>query len=131
MTFNWIWLIGSEVQSLVAMAGKHSDRKGRLDAGEGAEILHLDPKGTGDYVIGYSLSIGDFTARLHSDALPPTKPHLLQQDHTYSERPHPLQQSHTHSNKATPPNRDSFYRPSIQTHESIQPIQTTTQCMPY
>jgi hypothetical protein len=29
------------------------------------------------------------------DILPPTRPHLLQQDHTYSKRPHPLQQGHT------------------------------------
>ena len=48
-----------------------------------------------------------FKAHPHSDTLPLT-------------RPHPLQQSHTHSNKDTPPNSVTPSGPSIQIHESMR-----------
>ena len=67
--------------------------------------LHLDLRAAeGDYDGRSSWSILDIKAHLHSDTLPPTRSHLLQQRH-------------------------NPYGPSIQTHESmgIMCIQTTTE----
>jgi hypothetical protein len=74
--------------------GKGSNRKS-------LRVLHLDRQAAEATVhhTGRSLSIGDFKARPHSDTLPPTRLHLLQQGHTSY--------------------RVIFHEPSIQTRESM------------
>jgi hypothetical protein len=53
------------------------------------KVLHLDQKATGDchlwaartrlgFYTGWNLSIGDLKPCPHDEALPPTRPHLLQ-----------------------------------------------------
>ena len=95
---------------------KHGSLQAHMVLEKELRVLYLDPKvGKGDCHLqaarntGQSLSIGGLKACLHSDALPPTRPHLFQYDHT-SYGCH-------------------FLWPSIETHESVgakpSPITTT------
>ena len=93
-------------------------RAGRHGAREGAKriyilILRQQKQATVSHT-GHSVSIGDVKAHLHSVTLPPTRPHLLQQGHTYF-------------NKATPPNSANPYGLNIQTYQTMgaTPSQTT------
>jgi hypothetical protein len=77
---------------------------------EQPRVLHLDPKAAEAagmcFTSGEAWAFKTSTPHLHSDTPPPSSPHLFQE-------------GHTSSNRATPLNRVTFYRPSIQTHESI------------
>jgi hypothetical protein len=93
-----------------------------MELGKQLRVLHLHLQAAEDDCISltpgiYHLRLWDLKAQPHSDTLLPTRPHLLQQDHTYS-------------NKTTPtPTRPHLLMvPSIQTHESMGPIpiQSTT-----
>jgi hypothetical protein len=66
----------------------HGEKHGSVQADMVLEkelrILHLDPMTARKrfFYTGQNLSIGDPKAYLHSDTLPLTRPHLLQQGHT-------------------------------------------------
>jgi len=75
---------------------------------EELRVLHLHLRAASRILTSRKLDEG-YKAQTHSDAPTPTRPHLLQQGHTYSNKatptptkPHLLQQGHTYSNKATP-----------------------------
>jgi hypothetical protein len=78
---NWGWLTGSEVQSITIKVGAWQRPE--------LKVLHLYLKVTRRRLTSRQLGGRSFKAHPHSDTLPPTRSHLLQ-DHTYS-------------NKATPP----------------------------
>ena len=62
---------------------KHSSMQADRVLEKQLRVLHLDLRATeGDCDPRSSLSILDIKAYLHSDTLPPTRPHLLQQSHT-------------------------------------------------
>jgi hypothetical protein len=53
--------------------------------GKKLRVLHLDSEAVDLWTVcynGHSLSIYDLKAHLHTDILPTTRPHLLQQSHT-------------------------------------------------
>ena len=60
-------------------SGKHGSIQADMVLEKELRVLHLDPKAAEGDCLSYSieLSICDLWAHLHSDILPPTKPHLL------------------------------------------------------
>jgi hypothetical protein len=77
--FNWGWLIGSEVQSILIKVGawqqpgrQDTGRVGSLTSCSEANRRRLSPMWLG----------GGLKAQPHSDKLLPTRPYLLQQGHT-------------------------------------------------
>ena len=83
--FNWGWLTGSEVQSVIIMTGKH----GSLQEGTVLEmelrVLHPDlkpPRKSDSSILGRA-ALETLKVCLHSNTLPPVRPHLLHQGHTF------------------------------------------------
>ena len=68
----------------------HGGKQGNMHSDtvlEKLRVLHLDLQAAeGDWVTRCSLSIGNLKARSHSDTLPSTRPHLLQQGHSSIEQ---------------------------------------------
>jgi hypothetical protein len=66
--------------------GKHDSLQADMVLEKELRVLHLDPKAARRifdlFHTGQSFSIGDLKAYPNSDTLPPTRLHLLQQDHT-------------------------------------------------
>jgi hypothetical protein len=73
-TFNWGWLTGSEVHSIIIMAGNM--------VLEELRVLHLAPNANKRSLATRQLGGSPIKAQPHSDTLPPIRPHLLQQGHT-------------------------------------------------
>ena len=69
----------SEVQSIIFMMGRMVVCR-QIFVLEWS-VLHLPGKST--EILGCILSIGTLKARPHSDRLPPTRSHPLQQSHTF------------------------------------------------
>jgi hypothetical protein len=42
-TFNWGWLTGSELQSIITMVGKHGIVQAGIALEKELRVLHLDP----------------------------------------------------------------------------------------
>jgi hypothetical protein len=84
-------------------AGRHGTRRAESSTswpeGNQKETVFHEQKGVSS-TLGRAWALGALKACLHSDTLPPTRPHLLLQGHTYS-------------NKATPPNSTTSRGPSI------------------
>jgi hypothetical protein len=74
-TFNWGWLTGSEVQSIIIKLGTWQ-HPGIVQ--EKLRVLHLH----------LQLLTGFQEARMRVVKPTPTVIHLLQQDHSHSTRPH-------------------------------------------
>jgi len=78
-TFNWGWLIGSEVQYIIINVGawQHPERHGAREV-----------EGSTSYSEGKQVKTDSHVARrivskpTHQNTLPPTRPHLFQQGHT-------------------------------------------------
>jgi len=81
-TFNWSWLTGSEVQSIIIMA-RTWQHSGKHSAG-GAESSTSSSEGHSKKTVSHVI-------RRRVSKPNPTVTHFLQQGHTYS-------------NKTTPPN---------------------------
>jgi hypothetical protein len=78
-TFNWSWLTGLEVQSIIINVGHGSiQAEGR----EELKVLHFDTKADRRKLASRHLGGRFLKAHSHSDTLPPTRPHLPQQGHT-------------------------------------------------
>jgi hypothetical protein len=69
--FNWSWLTGSEVQSIIIKVGtwQHPGRHGA----EGGKVLHLHLKASRTRLSSRQLGRGSYA---HSDIPPPTRPHF-------------------------------------------------------
>jgi hypothetical protein len=83
-TFNWVWLTGSEVQSIIIKAGSSAVSRQKLG------VLHLHPK--------------EAQSRLAWRRVSKPTPTVT----------HSFQQGHTYSNKATPPNSATPWTKQIQ-----------------
>ena len=72
ITFNWCWLTGSEVQSIIIKAGvwQHPGRHGAE-----AESSTSCSKGKQEKT-GFQAARTQLKAQAHSDTLPPARPHL-------------------------------------------------------
>jgi hypothetical protein len=76
IAFNWGWLIGSEVQSIIIKVGAwhHPGRHGTGEAESSTSCSKCKQEKT-DFQAA-SMNEG-LKAHAHSDRLPPTRPHLL------------------------------------------------------
>jgi len=73
-TFNWGWLTGSEVQSIIIKAGTWQHPGSMVQ--EELRVLHLHLKAASSQDEG-------LIAHPNSDTPTPKKPHLLQKGHTF------------------------------------------------
>jgi hypothetical protein len=80
-TFNWDWVTGSEVQSIIKVgAWQYVQEVGM--AQKELRVLHLHLKAARKRLAPMWLEGGVSKPTPDNDTLPPTRPHLLQQGHT-------------------------------------------------